>query len=75
MVQLYNTRKHATVIKKGTAVARMVATNEVPETVVADDMAGALQTQRLAKEGHAELTIKEEKSYSRSWSSQILSLG
>ena len=49
------------VIKKGTAVAQMVATNEVPETVVADGMVGALQTQRWAKEGHAELTIKERR--------------
>ena len=34
MVQLYNTKDHTIVIKKGTAVARMVAANEVPETVV-----------------------------------------
>ena len=38
-VQLYNTRD-----KKGTAVARMVATNEVPEMVVANGTDGALQT-------------------------------
>ena len=36
----------------------MVATNEVPETVVTDGMVGALQTQRWAKEGCAELTTK-----------------
>ena len=42
MVQLYNTKDHAIVIKKGTAVAQMVATNEVPETVVADGMVGVL---------------------------------
>ena len=42
MVHLYNTKNHATVIKKGTAVARMVAANEVPETVVADGTVGAL---------------------------------
>ena len=35
-VQLYNTKDHAIVIKKGIAVAQMVATNEVPKTVVAD---------------------------------------
>ena len=49
------------VIKKGTAVAQMVATNEVPETVVADGMVGALRTQRWAKESHAEPTIKERR--------------
>ena len=32
MVQLYNTKDHAIIIKKGTVVAPMVATNEVPET-------------------------------------------
>ena len=37
----------------------MVATNEVPETVVADGTIGVLQTQRWAKEGHARLTIEE----------------
>ena len=42
MVQLYNTKDHAIVIKKGTAVARMVAANEVPETVFADGTLGAL---------------------------------
>ena len=31
-------------IKKGTAVAQMVAANEVPEIVVADGAVGALQT-------------------------------
>ena len=41
-VQLYNTKDHAIIIKKGTAVAQMVATNEVPEMVVADGMIGAL---------------------------------
>ena len=42
MVQLYNTKDHAIIIKKGTAVARIVATNEVPDIVVADGTAGAL---------------------------------
>ena len=32
-IQLYNTKDHAIIIMKGTAVARMVATNEVPEMV------------------------------------------
>ena len=44
MVQLYNTKDHAIVIKKGTAVAQMVAANEVLETVVADGMVGVLRT-------------------------------
>ena len=60
-IQLYNTKGHAINIKKGTAVARMVAANEVPETVVADGTVGALQTRRWAKEGHVELTIEERR--------------
>ena len=43
-VQLYNTKDHVIIIKKGMAVAQMVATNEVPEVVVADGTVGALQT-------------------------------
>ena len=39
----------------------MVATNEVPEMVVANSAVGALQTQRWAKEGHAKLTVKERR--------------
>ena len=70
-VQLYNTKDHIIIIKKGTAVARMVAANEVSEMVVANGTVGALQTQRWAKEGHAELTIKERKS----WSFRVLNLG
>ena len=42
MVQLYNTKDHAIVIKKGSAVAQMVAANEVPETVIAEGTVGAL---------------------------------
>ena len=38
MVQLYDTKDHAIVIKKGTAVVRMVAANEVSETVVKDEL-------------------------------------
>ena len=60
-VQLYNTKDHAIIIKKGTTVARMVAANEVPEMVVADGAVGALQTQRWAKEGHVKLTIEERR--------------
>ena len=40
--QLYNTKDHTIIIKKGTAVARMVAANEVPEMVVVDGAVGAL---------------------------------
>ena len=40
--QLYNTKDHAIVIKKGTTVARMVAANEVPEMVVTNGAVGAL---------------------------------
>ena len=61
MVQLYNTKDHAIVIRKGTAVAQMVAANEVLETVVADGTVGALWTQRWTKEGQAELTIEERR--------------
>ena len=39
----------------------MVATNEVPDTVVADSTVGALQTPRWAKEGCTELTVKERR--------------
>ena len=39
----------------------MVATNEVPEMVVADGAVGALRTQRWAKEGHVELTVEERR--------------
>ena len=41
-IQLYNTKGHAIIIRKGTAVVRMVAANEVPEMVVADGAVGAL---------------------------------
>ena len=41
-VQLYNTKDHPIVLPKGTAVARMVATNEVPGTVVVDGTVGTL---------------------------------
>ena len=40
--QLYNTIDHTIVLKKGTTVARMVAANEVPETVVVDGTVGTL---------------------------------
>ena len=61
MVQLYNAKDHAIVIKRGTAVARMAAANEVPEMVVTNGAVGALQTWRWAKEGRAKLTIEERR--------------
>ena len=39
----------------------MVATNEVPEMVVADGAVRAIQTRRWAKEGCVKLTIKERR--------------
>ena len=41
-IQLYNTKNHPIILKKGTPVARMAAANEVPETVVVDGTVGAL---------------------------------
>ena len=43
-IQFYNTKDHTIIIKKGTAVTRMVAVNDVPEMVVANGTVGALQT-------------------------------
>ena len=60
-VQLYNTKDHPIVLKKGTPVARMVAANEVPETVVVDGTIGALQTRRLGEEGHTGVSIEERR--------------
>ena len=48
-------------MQKETAVARMVAANEVPEMVVADGMVGALQTCRWAKEGCTGMSVKERR--------------
>ena len=42
-------------------MARMVAANKVPETVMADGTVGALQTCRWAKEGHTGLSVKERR--------------
>ena len=39
----------------------MVATNEVSDVVVADGTVGALQTQRWAREGCVEPTVKERR--------------
>ena len=60
-VQLYNTKDHPIVLSKGTAVARMVAANEVPGTVVVDGTVGALRTHRWTKERHAGLSVKERR--------------
>ena len=57
-VQLYNTKDHPIVLKKGTPVARMVAVNEVPGTVVVDGTVGALRTHRWAREGRTGLSIE-----------------
>ena len=59
--QLYNTKDHAIIIKKGTAVARMVVANKVPEMMVVDGAVGALRTQRGTKEVCVKLTIKERR--------------
>ena len=75
-VQVYNTKNHAIIIKKGTAVARMLATNEVPKMVVTDGAVGTLQTQQLAKKGHTSLLLRRElRSFLKSWSSQASSPG
>ena len=60
-IQPYNTKDHAIIIKEGTAVAQMVATNEVPGMVVTNGMVGAIQTQRWAREGHVKLTVEERR--------------
>ena len=60
-VQLYNTKDHTIILKTGTPVARMVAANKVPETVVAYGTGGALQTCRWAKEGHTGLSVEERR--------------
>ena len=60
-VQLYNTKDHPIVLLKGTAVAKMVAANEVPETVVADGTVGTLRTCRWTKEGCAGLSVEERR--------------
>ena len=39
----------------------MVATNEVPEMVVADGVVGAFQTRRWAREGCVKLTVEERR--------------
>ena len=42
-------------------MARMVAANEVPETVVAEGTVGALQTHRWAKEGHVRFSVEDRR--------------
>ena len=62
-MQLYNTKDHAIVIKKGTAVAQMVPANEVPETVVANGMVGPFETEGGPKKAEQNSpSRKEEKS-------------
>ena len=60
-VQLYNTKDHPIILQKGTTVAQMVTANEVPDTVMAGGMVGALQTRRWAKEGRTRLSIEERR--------------
>ena len=48
-------------MKKGTTVARMVAANEVPETVVAKGTVRALQTHLWAKKGHVRLSVEDQR--------------
>ena len=60
-VQRYNTKDHTIIIKKWTAVAQMVATNEFPEMEVADGAVGALWMWRWAKEGQIKLTVEERR--------------
>ena len=60
-VQLYNTKDHPIILQKGTAVARVVAANEVPDTVVAGGMVGALQNHRWTKEGCTGLSVEERR--------------
>ena len=48
-------------MQKGTAVAQMVVANEVPDTVVADGMAGTPQTCRWTKKGHTGLSGEERR--------------
>ena len=68
MVQLYNTKDHTIAIKKGTAVTRMVAANEVPETVVTDGTVGAFWSKKAMPGSPLK---REEKSCLKSWSSQV----
>ena len=66
-VQLYNTKDHAIVIKKGTAVARMVAANEVPEMVVTNGAGGAFGLEGGPKKAVPSLlSQREERSCSKS---------
>ena len=60
-VQLYNTKDHPIILSKGTVVARMVAANEVPGTVVVEVTVGTLQTNRWTKEGCAGLSVEERR--------------
>ena len=65
-IQLYNTKDHAIIIKKGTAVAKMEATNEVPEMVVADGPKKVMSNSLSRREG---------KSCSKGWGFPVLSPG
>ena len=69
-VQLYNTKDHAIFIKKRTAVARMVAANEVPEMVVADGQSEHFEIEdEPRKVVSNSLLRREEKFCLKGWSS------
>ena len=76
MVQLYNTKDHAIIIKKGIAVAQMMDADKVPKTVVADGMSGPFKPEGGSKKAMQNSpSKKKEKSCLKSWSSQVLSPG
>ena len=60
-VQLYNTKDHPIILQKGTAVAQMVAANEVSDMLMANGTVGTLQTHRWAKVGCTGLSVKERR--------------
>ena len=61
-VQLYNTKDHPIIFQKGTAVAQMVAANEVPEAVVAIGLVGTLMNPQVSQRGmHQTVCQRKEK--------------
>ena len=75
-VQLYNTKDHVIVIKKGTAVARMVAANEFPEMWSQMVWLEPFELEGWPKKAMLSLLSRREgRSYLKSWSSQALSHG
>ena len=74
-VQLYNTKDHAIIIKKGTTVARMMAAKEVPkwsQTVLLE----LIKLEEWPKRAKPSLLLRrEERSCLKGWSSQVSSPG